>query len=179
MRTRSADRRREELQRLFQYNDWANERLVTMLENAFGGKTDLRRSEDARVRALQEAAAHILGAQILWRRRWQGDPPAAMPDLSQWPSPEALRQGFEEEQAHFWNYFRSLDKEGQVTSLIRYTTTAGQPYTNSLQQMMQHVVLHSAYHRGQVTARLLDLGKEDAILSTDLIVFFRENPETG
>jgi uncharacterized damage-inducible protein DinB len=40
--------------------------------------------------------------------------------------------------------------------------------------MMQHVITHSVYHRGQVTARLLDLGHADILVSTDLIAFYLE-----
>jgi uncharacterized damage-inducible protein DinB len=35
-------------------------------------------------------------------------------------------------------------------------------------------VTHSVYHRGQVTGRLIDLGFEEAIVSTDLITYYRE-----
>ncbi|HZT42548.1 MAG TPA: DinB family protein [Chthonomonadaceae bacterium] len=178
MRSQSGDRRREELRRLFEYNDWANERLTGMLEKVFGKQTDLRRSEDPRVRGIQEAAAHIVAAQSIWLLRWQGESPTALPDTAQWPTPASLQHAFAEERKQFWLYFNSLYREGQVTSLIHYTTTRGKPYTNALWQMMQHVVLHSAYHRGQVTARLLDLGYEDAIVSMDLIEFYRETHTT-
>ena len=178
MRSQSGDRRREELGKLFEYNDWANDRMIAMLENAFGKDTDLRRSEDPRVRAIQEAAAHILAAQIIWLRRWEGEFPTAMSDLAQWPTPAALQHAFAEERARFWQYFQSLYREGQVTRILRFTTTRGVPYAHALWQMMQHAVVHGAYHRGQVTARLLDLGREDAIVSTDLIEFYRETDKT-
>jgi len=33
--------------------------------------------------------------------------------------------------------------------------------------MMQHVVNHSSYHRGQITARLMALGHDECIQNTD------------
>jgi uncharacterized damage-inducible protein DinB len=41
--------------------------------------------------------------------------------------------------------------------------------------MLQHVVNHASYHRGQVTTLLRQLGAAPP-KSTDLITFYRENP---
>jgi uncharacterized damage-inducible protein DinB len=40
-------------------------------------------------------------------------------------------------------------------------------------QMVQHVVNHGSYHRGQVTTMLRQLGAQPAMFM-DLIVFYRE-----
>lgn len=175
MRSHSGDKRHEEIGKLFEYNDWANDRLIEMLEKAFGKETDLYHAEDPRVRAIQETAAHILAAQIIWLRRWQGDSPTALSDPANWPTPKALKRAFEEERAHFWRYFNALVRDAQMTSIIPYKNTRGESHARPLWQMMQHIVFHSAYHRGQVTARLMDLGYEESIVYTDLILFYSED----
>ena len=48
----------------------------------------------------------------------------------------------------------------------------GQPGRSPIWQMVQHVVNHGAYHRGQVATLLRQLGATP--ISTDLIVFHRE-----
>ena len=52
---------------------------------------------------------------------------------------------------------------------------AGTPYAEPLVQLMQHLVNHSTYHRGQVTTMLRQIGGEAA--SLDMLYFFRENRE--
>ena len=56
---------------------------------------------------------------------------------------------------------------------IDYVLMNGTPGRSSFQQMVQHVVNHGSYHRGQVTTLLRQLGAAPPA-STDFITFFRE-----
>ena len=56
--------------------------------------------------------------------------------------------------------------------LIDYKSFAGEPFTNTLGQIVQHVVNHGTYHRGQVATMLRQLGAQ--AISSDLICFYRE-----
>lgn len=51
-------------------------------------------------------------------------------------------------------------------------TTKGEPYSHPLWQMMQHLINHGTYHRGQVTTMLRQLGVKP--VATDLIAFYRQ-----
>ena len=164
---------RDEFRTLYEYNDWANNRLAEMLTNVFGEETDLRAASDARVRALQEAAVHIIAAQAVWRERWEGRSPKARLAPEEYPTPLALRMAFGAERARFWGFFDTLQQDSDLLRVVHSTSFAGDPLLFPLWQMMQHVVTDSAYHRGQVTGRLLDLGHEDALLPTDLIAFYQ------
>ena len=166
---------RKEIRTLFEYNDWANERLMQMLYRAFGEETDLRQSEQAVIRAIQETTTHIIAALAIWRSRWQGTSPTAMLDPAEYPNALALRMAFGAERARFWGFFAGLDTDDRLNEVIAYTNTKGEPYRMPLIQMMQHVINHSSYHRGQVTARLIDMGHEDLLLGTDLFIYYYEN----
>src|SRR5262249_33845897 len=157
-----------------EYNDWANDRLVSMLYRIFGEETDLRQASEERIRAVQETTVHIFAAQAIWRTRWQGSSPRTMLDPQEYPTPLSLRTALGAERARFWAYFDTLDSDEALQQEIAYATTTGEPYRQPLWQMLQHVLTHSMYHRGQVTARLLDLGHEEALVSTDLITFYRD-----
>jgi uncharacterized damage-inducible protein DinB len=50
----------------------------------------------------------------------------------------------------------------------------GTPWTYPLWQMLQHLVNHSTYHRGQVTTLLRQLGA--GAVATDFLVFIDEQP---
>lgn len=165
---------RDEFRRLYEYNDWANDRLTAMLTQIFGEETDLRATEEPRVRALQETTVHIIAAQAIWRSRWEGMSPTSRLDPAEYPTPLSLRMAFGAERARFWRFFDQIESDATLALPISYTTMDGKPYADSLQEMMQHVINHSTYHRGQVTARLLDLGHNEAVVWTDLIVFLRD-----
>ena len=48
----------------------------------------------------------------------------------------------------------------------------GQPASSPFWQMLQHIVNHASYHRGQVTNMLRQLGAQPA-KSLDMIAFYR------
>jgi uncharacterized damage-inducible protein DinB len=54
---------------------------------------------------------------------------------------------------------------------ITITTSKGEQYTHTFQQMMQHLVNHSTAHRGQVNAMMRNLGITPPV--TDLINYYR------
>ncbi len=60
--------------------------------------------------------------------------------------------------------------DASLETVIAYVNTKGETWRYSLGQMLQHVVNHSCYHRGQVTTRLRQLGAKPA--ATDFLLFF-------
>jgi uncharacterized damage-inducible protein DinB len=65
--------------------------------------------------------------------------------------------------------------ETSLETVIAYVNTKGETWRYPLGQMMQHVVNHSSYHRGQITTMLRQLGAE--AVSTDFLLFF-DKPST-
>ena len=53
--------------------------------------------------------------------------------------------------------------------VIQYTNIKGEQWAYPLGMMMQHLVNHSSYHRGQVTTMLRQMGAE--AVSTDLLIY--------
>lgn len=65
-----------------------------------------------------------------------------------------------------------LDDTG-VDERVRYRNLAGAEAESSRWTMLQHVVNHASYHRGQVTTMIRQAGGKPP-LSEDLITFYRE-----
>lgn len=170
----TAPRTLEDARDLFAYTDWANDRLCRTLYAAFGEETDLTRHADSRVRAIQTTAVHIVAAQAVWRERWEGRSPTDMLDPAGYPTPLALRMAFAAERARFWGWFAALHADAELDRVVSARSTRGEPRVFPLRQMLAHVVTHGCYHRGQIAARLLDMGREDALLDTDLIAYYQE-----
>lgn len=58
-----------------------------------------------------------------------------------------------------------------LNTTINYINSKGQTFTNSIQDIVFHIINHSTYHRGQIATALKDVGLEP--LSTDFIYFKR------
>jgi uncharacterized damage-inducible protein DinB len=61
---------------------------------------------------------------------------------------------------------------GTENRRIRYVNFQGETWEYSLAQMVQHLMFHSAYHRGQLATMLRQLGKVPP--TTDYLVFIDE-----
>jgi uncharacterized damage-inducible protein DinB len=66
----------------------------------------------------------------------------------------------------------SLDEKG-LQRMIEYRDTEGQAFASVFWHMLQHVVNHVTYHRGQITTLLRQLGAAPP-KSLDLIAYYRE-----
>jgi uncharacterized damage-inducible protein DinB len=62
--------------------------------------------------------------------------------------------------------------EGGIGRSFEYKMFNGQPTASPFWQMLQHVVNHASYHRGQVTTMLRQLGEKPA-KSMDMIAYYR------
>ena len=164
---------RTDLRTLSLHNDWANDCLVQMLTHAFGEETDLRQSGDPTLLTIQETAVHMIAAAATWRSRWEGVALKAALDPADYSTPLALRMAFGAERARFWGFFETLATDAVLDEIIHCTSRQGVPFDLPLTQMMQHVVLHSAYHRGQITALLHQLG-HTTHPDTDFVLFALE-----
>jgi len=65
----------------------------------------------------------------------------------------------------------SRDEAG-LSAVIEYRLLNGTPGATPFWQMLQHVVNHASYHRGQVTTLLRQLGATPPE-SVDLITYYR------
>jgi uncharacterized damage-inducible protein DinB len=62
--------------------------------------------------------------------------------------------------------------DDRVKARISYENARGERWEYSLGHMMQHIVNHSTYHRGQVVTLLRQLGQTPP--PTDFLVYFDE-----
>ncbi|HUE89203.1 MAG TPA: DinB family protein [Vicinamibacterales bacterium] len=63
--------------------------------------------------------------------------------------------------------------DDDLTRVLQYRLLSGVEAASPIWQMVQHVVNHASYHRGQVTTMLRQAGAKPP-RSMDLIAFYRE-----
>ena len=151
------------LRKLYAYDYWANLEVARALGAA--GKAPARS-----VRLM----AHVVGAEWLWRSRIL----AASKTMAVWPqltAEEVLRE-CEELKPAWETYLRELTPE-RLKENAAYTNSKGERFSSRLEDILMHVVMHSAYHRGQIAADMRAAGLEPVY--TDFIHAVRQGRGGG
>ncbi|NUO79476.1 DinB family protein [candidate division KSB1 bacterium] len=122
--------------RLFQYEAWANREVLA----------NLKQHKNPPQRALK-FLAHIIAAGTLWLERIKGEKQS----LAVWP--EFTLAQCEDQLARItqlWqDYLTALPAMG-LSQPIAYTNTKGETFRSPLEDILTHVAMHGAYHRGQI-----------------------------
>jgi uncharacterized damage-inducible protein DinB len=155
--------------RLFDYTIWANHRALRAA--ALLGVEEFRRDLGSSHGGVRGTLTHMMSSEWIWLERWKGVSPTSLFDEAEFPDVIALRERWVAIEQHRAAWLRELRKS-EATSRIRYRNTQGQEFEAPLWQLVQHVVNHSSYHRGQLTTLLRLLGSKP--IPTDMVVWDRE-----
>jgi uncharacterized damage-inducible protein DinB len=112
--------------------------------------------------------AHVVAAEHIWLARLQGR--AAR--LAVWP-PLALDEceALAGENAAGYAALLAGLGEADLATAVRYRNTKGEEFATPVLDVLTHVVIHGAYHRGQIARALGRAGV--AAVNTDYITFAR------
>jgi uncharacterized damage-inducible protein DinB len=159
----------EDFRRLYDYNSWANHRTLDACAPL--SEEQFTRDLHSSFRSVRDTLTHIMLVEWLWLERWQGRSPDKYPPATDFPTLESVRHRWTEVERNLLDYVASLKPE-DLDRVISHKTMAGVPQSAPLWQMLQHLVNHGTYHRGQVATMLRQLDAK--AISTDLILFYRE-----
>jgi uncharacterized damage-inducible protein DinB len=112
--------------------------------------------------------AHLLAAEHRWLSRLQGQEPR----FSVWPTLtfsecELLAA---DNAAGYTDYLATL-KNADLETVMRYRDSKGTEYANSVLDILTHIVIHGAYHRGQIARVIGRAGGQP--MNTDYIAYVR------
>lgn len=146
--------------RLYEHLKWADTRVLA----------SLRAAQSPRKRDL-ELYSHILGAEHVWLSRING----TTPRVAVWPVLSLDEcEGLSKENVSAFNPLVSRLTPELLRKPITYRNSAGDQFTSTIEDILTHVAMHGAYHRGQIAASLR--GGGDAPSPTDYIAFIRGAP---
>ena len=117
-----------------------------------------------------------MAAEWIWLRRWKGVSPRALFEVSEFPDLAAVRSRWGEIEAEQMDFVMEVTDES-LTQIISYVNTRNQTWEYPLGRLMQHLVNHSTYHRGQVANFLRQLGAQPA--ATDFLIYFDVETQQG
>jgi uncharacterized damage-inducible protein DinB len=138
------------MRRPFAYNTWANGEVLKTLRGNGGSERS------------QQLMAHILAAERVWLERLLRVPQS----VAVWPDPDLARSEMENSNlGRQWSEF--LDNTKDFDESIAYKNTKGESWTSTVVDVLTHVLMHSAYHRGQIASHMREIGQMPAY--TDFI----------
>jgi uncharacterized damage-inducible protein DinB len=148
------------LRRLFAYDTWANREALTSVTGLSPG---------AAAPGLR-LVAHIGAAHHLWLARVRGD----APPLPVWPELDAAETGRVIESAGAaWQRLLAERGAAELDRSVTYTNSKGERWTSTVDDIIEHALLHAHYHRGQAAAEVRAAGGTPAY--TDFIHAVRTN----
>jgi uncharacterized damage-inducible protein DinB len=160
----------QELRTLVDYHYWARDRLLEAVDRI--SPDQFNQNLGNSFPSIHHTLVHLYGADRIWCARWEGEPPGSMPDPAEFPDLASIRRAWAEQERRIRAVLESVGEKG-VETVIEYRMLNGQAQAQPFWQMLQHLVNHGSYHRGQVTTMLRQLQQKPAA-SMDLITFYRE-----
>lgn len=76
------------------------------------------------------------------------------------------------ELAHLWREYVAQLSPAGLSERVAYKNSKGEPWNSTVEDVLTHVVLHSAYHRGQIASLMRAAGEQPAY--TDYIHAVRQ-----
>jgi uncharacterized damage-inducible protein DinB len=162
---------REDAVNLVDYHYWARDRMLDGVDVL----TPEQYTQDlaSSLTSVRDTLVHTYGAEWNWYSRWIGTSPTGFPDAAQFPDLATLRTAWKSQEQKIRLLVGSLASANELDRTLRYRTFDGQEMESVFSHMLQHVVNHASYHRGQVTTMLRQLGAP-APKPQDMIRFYRE-----
>ena len=132
-------------QRHLAWNAWANREVLAAIRAAT--------TVPPRVHGVM---AHIVGAERLWLRRLGHDGTV----LPVWPqlSIDHIDSELRSLSAD-WNAWSASLDDAALARVVDYINTKGEPFSNTVADILSHASHHSAYHRGQIATLLVQSGE--------------------
>ncbi|MGE3842507.1 MAG: DinB family protein [Vicinamibacterales bacterium] len=142
-----------DLQTLVDYHYWARDRMLEALDGLT--QDQWNRDVDSSFRSIRETAGHLYFAEWAWHERWEGRVPSG-PPVTPFHDVAELRRAWTELEREVRAFLQRLGDD--VDRVCEYRLLSGQPGASTFAQMVQHVVNHASYHRGQLTTMIRLVG---------------------
>lgn len=149
----------EHLRRQFAYDDWANKEVLAAI-----------RDEAAELPSRPlHLLAHILSAERLWLERLRQQPQT----MPVWP-PGTLDECEIQlaELSELWKRYFDRTTAPALEDTIAYKNSKGEAWSSTVLDVLTHIIMHSAYHRGQIASLMRAAGGTPAY--TDFIHAVRQ-----
>jgi uncharacterized damage-inducible protein DinB len=137
------------LRRLFEYDHWGN-------REALGSLSTVSVSVERPLKTF----SHIIGAQRIWLARLGS---SDLPSAGSWPTLTLDECCAATEEMHQrWTAFLGRLTPEKLGEDLVYRSSKGVEFKRVIQDVLMHLVTHSAYHRGQLAVVVRETGVKPA-----------------
>ena len=159
-----------DIHNLYDYNYWAKRRILAVVETL--SPEQFAKDLNSSHAGIQGTLFHIMGAEEIWFKRWRGESPGSFGTAKEYPSLDLLSDHWDMVEHEIMGFCHMLKTDEDLKKIIAYRNLKGEAYSQPLERLMQHLVNHSTYHRGQVVTMLRQLGVKP--VATDLVAYYLE-----
>lgn len=154
---------------LYDYHDWMTDQMLDACAALTPEQWD--RALGHSWGSVHGVVVHMLAAETIWLRRWQGHSPTSLLQPDALPTLADVRGAWAELRSELRGFLAGCD-EARLAAPVHYTSTRGQPFAEPLGQLLLHVANHGTHHRGELVAMLavLDVPHPE----DDLLRYLRE-----
>jgi uncharacterized damage-inducible protein DinB len=161
--------KKSEILTLYQYNTWANKRILNAASNItieqFLAPASFSHG------GLRDTLVHMLFAEWIWRQRWEGHWPTEWLTSEDFPTFDSLRSRWAKEETALMVFVENVS-ESDLDRMIHYSRMDGEQHENKLWHLMVHLVNHGTQHRSEAAAILTEYGYSPGDI--DFIIYLRE-----
>lgn len=152
---------------IWQYNYWGRDKLWQCVQSI--SHDDYMRPVEYSMGSVHQQIVHTMWAEHLWYSRINNMPRITY-TADDFADREAVWQQWQEVQSLWMNTINTITQT-QIDETFIAKATSGD-YTQTVGQVLLHVVNHSTDHRAQILRLIHDYGGET--FQQDMIFYFRE-----
>jgi uncharacterized damage-inducible protein DinB len=171
---RQVPMRPNDLERLYDYSYWANQKL-------FGALAQLTPAQFTQpvagsYESIRNTLVHVLSAEWGWLDRCGGPPRGERLKAEDYPTLESLIDAWKPVERDMRAFLSGL-KDRDPGRTIEFALGGGPQHAIPLGDLMLHAIVHAAHHRGQVALLLRMLGYAPG--NFDLLLYAIDKPSTA
>lgn len=160
---------RDYIHQIWDYNYWARDRVWACVCSI--SDEDYMHHVDYSMGSVHAQCVHTMWAEAIWLASIKGEPsPKFLP--ADFANHDEVKAKWDSIQAEWLEYLYSLTEADLDRSFGRRSTSMNGTFSQTIGQVLIHVVNHGTDHRAQILRLLHDFGVET--VAQDMIFYFRE-----
>ncbi len=164
----------QDIRDMYDYNCWANRRLLTMAANVTPQQFTAPSSHS--FSTLQRTLVHTLDTEWGWRLLLQGEGFSPELNAGDFPTVSAIAERWQQEEKDMRTYIDSLE-EADLNRVISYKNEEGVLRKRIVWQVMFHVINHGMQHRSEAANLLTVYGQSPGDI--DFTIYLNERAASG
>lgn len=163
-----------DLRRLYDYNYWANGKLLAVVSQLT--PEEFTREVSGSYGSIRNSLVHVLSAEWGWLDRCGGRARGPKLDAADYPDVSTLIDTWTRV-AGWMRTFLSDLADDDLARNVEFAIGTGAKHVVALGDLMHHSVIHAVHHRGQVAVMLRTLGHTPG--NFDMVMYSFEHEPTA